>query len=137
MSRQKHGKYAELMVASEFIKAGISVFFPFVDDEKVDLIIRVRKRRRIEHYDVQVKSVRGYNRVIGVDWKHIKSNPSNYLLAVAFIHDKKPDEIFVLTMEDLGKLTPRRLPKWGDLRFTKAERTKYRKRRIQNIDSFL
>ena len=136
-SKQKHGKYAELKVATELLKENIPVYFPFVDDEKVDLIIRIGGKAGVKHYDIQVKSVKGYNRIIGVPWEYIASKPNNYLLVIAFIHSRKPDEFFFLRVKDLLNLMPNPLPDWGDLRFTKLEREKYKDQTITNFVSSL
>jgi len=137
ISRQKHGKYAELRVATELLKKDIPVYFPFVDDEKVDLVVRISDKTQTDHWDIQVKSVKGYNRIIGIPWSHIASEPPNYLLVVAFIHSQKPDEFFFLTVKDLLGLMPDPMTVWGDLRFNKPEREKYRDQTITNLPKFL
>ncbi|MBA7490407.1 hypothetical protein ES702_00945 [subsurface metagenome] len=137
ISRQKHGKYAELRVATELLKKGIPVYFPFVDDEKVDLVVRISNKTQADHWDIQVKSAKGYNQIIGVPWSYIASKPPNYLLVAAFIHARKPDEFFFLTVKDLLGLMPYPVSVWGDLRFNKPEREKYRDQTIANLPKFL
>lgn len=137
ISRQKHGKYAELRVATELLKKGIPVYFPFVDDEKVDLVVRISNKTQVDHWDIQVKSVKGYNRIIGIPWSYIASKPPNYLLVVAFIHSRRPDEFFFLTVKNLLGLMPDPVTVWGDLRFNKPEREKCRDQTITNLPKFL
>lgn len=136
-SPQRHGKYAELRVATELLKTGIPVYFPFVDDEKVDLIARVSDKGPTDHWDIQVKSSKGYNVIIGVPWRHIATKPPNYLLVIAYIHSNKPDEFFFLTVDDLLSLMPDPLTEWGEIRFNKAERERYRGRTMDNLTKFL
>lgn len=137
ITAQKSGKYAELRVATELLKEGISVYFPFVDDEKVDLIVRISNKTQVVHWDIQVKSSKGHNQIIGIPWSYIASNPSNYLVVVAFIHSRKPDEFFFLTIEDLLGLMPEPVDEWGGLIFNKPEREKYKNQTITNLPKFL
>ena len=137
ISRQKYGKYAELKVATELLKNQIPVYFPFVDDEKIDFVVRIQDETRVRHYDIQVKSVRGYNRILGVPWEYIATKPQNYLLVIAYIHQKKQDEFFFLTIKDLLKLMPKLKSKWRDLIFNKPEREKYKDRTITKLVNFL
>jgi hypothetical protein len=55
--RMRGGKISELEVATECIKHGLSVFWPFVDDENIDMVVRLKGGK---HYYIQVKSVRHY-----------------------------------------------------------------------------
>ena len=137
INAQKSGKYAELRVATELLKEGIPVYFPFVDDEKVDLIVRFSNRTQVVHWDIQVKSSKGYNQIIGIPWSYITSKPSNYLVVVAFIHSQKPDEFFFLTTDNLLGLMPKPVDEWGGLRFNKPEREKYKNQTITNLPRFL
>jgi len=137
INRQKHGKYAKLRVVTELLKEGIPVYFPFVDDEKVDLVVRISNKTQVVHWDIQIKSSKGYNQIIGIPWSYIASKPSNYLVIIAFIHSRKPDEFFFLTVEDLVGLMPDPVTVWGDLRFNKPERKKYKNQTITNLPKFL
>jgi len=89
------------------------------------------------HWDIQVKSSKGYNQIIGIPWSYIASKPSNYLVVVAFIHSREPDEFFFLTIEDLLGLMPDPVTVWGGLRFNKPEREKYKNQTIINLPKFL
>jgi len=137
ITAQKSGKYAELRVATELLKKGVPVYFPFVDDEKVDLIVRISNKTQVVHWDIQVKSSKGYNQIIGIPWSYITSKPSNYLVVVVFIHSRKPDEFFFLTVDDLLGLMPEPVDEWGGLVFNKPEREKYKNQTITNLSRFL
>ncbi len=137
ITAQKSGKYAELRVATELLKEGIPVYFPFVDDEKVDLIVRISNKTQVVHWDIQVKSSKGYNQIIGIPWSYITSKPSNYLVVVTFIHSRKPDEFFFLTIDNLLGLMPEPVDEWGGLRFNKPEREKYKNQTITGLPKFL
>jgi hypothetical protein len=52
------GKYAEYFVKMEFVLYGFDIYTSEVDDRGIDFVIR---RNRQRYYDVQVKSVRGFN----------------------------------------------------------------------------
>ena len=58
LSNLQLGKYAEYFVKMKFTLAGFDVYTSEVDDKGIDFIIR--KNDDI-YYDVQVKSVRGFN----------------------------------------------------------------------------
>ncbi len=137
ITAQKSGKYAELRVATELLKEGIPVYLPFVDDEKVDLIVRINNGNQVVHWDIQVKSSKGYNQIIGIPWRYIKSKPSNYLVVVVFIHSGKPDEFFYLTIDDLLGLMPEPVDEWGGLVFNRPQRDKYKNQTITNLPKFL
>lgn len=54
------GRYAEYFVKMECARAGLDVYSSEVDDRGIDFVIR----RGVDHYyDVQVKSIRGWNYV--------------------------------------------------------------------------
>jgi hypothetical protein len=101
------------------------------------LVVCISNKTQIDHWDIQVKSVKGYNRIIGIPWGYIASKPPNYLLVVAFIHSQKPDEFFFLTVKDLLGLMPDPMTVWGDLKFNKPERGKYKDQTITNLPKFL
>jgi hypothetical protein len=72
------GKSSELIVAGELLRYGLDVYMPCVDDQAIDLLIRDESGGDVLHYDVQVKSVKGYNRIIGI--RNLESKDSRYIL---------------------------------------------------------
>ena len=52
------GKYGEYLVKMEFTSLGYDVYSAEVDNKGIDFVVRTRKGR---YYDIQVKSVRGFN----------------------------------------------------------------------------
>lgn len=135
--RMRGGKIAELEVATACIKEGLSAFFPIVDDEYVDMVVRLPGGK---HYDIQVKSVRGYNRIIGLPWQFILDDAAdNYILVVVYRFDGRQSEFFYLTVEDLrGDLKPDPIPVgWGDLIFNRPERAKYADRGLDAMAKHL
>ncbi len=121
-TRMRGGKSSELIVAGELLRYGLDVYLPCVDDRAIDLLIRVEDHAGVRHYDVQVKSVRGYNRIVGLKDIDIKSN--RYILILHYRHDEKADEFFYLTRDQILKHYLKD-SKWGDLVFNKVERTQY------------
>jgi len=128
--RLRGGKSSELMVAAELIRHGVDVYLPCVDDQAIDLVLRAEGPGGVRYYDVQVKSVKGYNRILGV--KPVATRPGKYVLVLHFRHDEGPDEFFYLTrnqilshhLKDSG---------WGDLVFNKPERKKYKEQTLSDL----
>ncbi len=119
----RNGKSSELMVAGELLRLGLDVYLPLVDDRAIDMIVRHPVKDVVRHYDIQVKSVSGYNRLIGL--KDIAAKDERYILVVYYRHVSKPDQCFYLTRE---QILLHHLPDsdWGDLVFNKPERELYR-----------
>ena len=116
------GKSSELIVAGELLRRGLDIYLPCVDDQAIDLLIRVENEVSVIHYDVQVKSVKGYNRIIGV--KTPRGRGNRYILIIHYRHENRADEFFYLTEEQIG-LHHLADSAWGDLVFNKAERELY------------
>ena len=121
-TRMRGGKSSELIVAGELLRHGLDVYLPCVDDRAIDLLLRVEDQVGVRHYDVQVKSVRGYNRIVGL--KDIDNKPSRYILILHYRHDDKADEFFYLTKNQVLRHYLKGA-EWGDLVFNKAEREQY------------
>ncbi len=117
--RSRNGKSSELFVAGELIRNGLDVYLPCVDDQAIDMIIRSPVGNSVKHYDVQVKSVSGHNRVVGL--KDIEEKNDNYILIVHYRHENKPDECFYLTRSQVLQFH-RKEYKWGDLILYKSDR---------------
>lgn len=124
------GKSSELIVAGELIRNGLDVYMPYVDDQAIDLIIRSEIDNEIKYYDIQIKSVKGYNRIIGL--KNIEEKNPDYILIIHYRHDNKPDEFFYLTKDQIIKHYLKDSD-WGDLIFNKPEREKYKDQIIANL----
>jgi len=137
--RMRGGKISELEVATACIKEGLSVFLPLVDDEAVDMVVRLSGGR---HYDIQVKSCAGHNRIIGLPWQFILDDAAdNYVLVVAYRFPSKPSEFYYLTVEDLRSDQSLQVQpdatSWGDLIFNKAQRDRYKDRGLDALARFL
>jgi hypothetical protein len=78
-----------------------------------------------------VKSVKDYNRVVGV--KSVEGKKGRYILIIHYRHDgRKPDEFYYLTQ---AQITRHHLKgsEWGDLVFNKAERARYSGQTLQAL----
>ena len=128
--RLRGGKSSELIVAGELLRKGIDVYLPCVDDQAIDLLVRAEKGGLVRHYDVQVKSVEGYNRIIGIKKGGLKNRRS--ILVVHYRHLDRPDEFFYLTREQVAKhhLAD---SDWGDLVFNKDERRLYSRQTLEYL----
>ena len=136
LSRQASGKHAELMVASELIGLGLEVFFPFVDASGTDLLVRVERGGKSNHYDIQVKSVKGYNLPIGLQRKKVESKGSEFILVLVFLHKGKKDEFYYLTRDQLLEFLPPNA-EWGDIPFGKNEREKFKEQNLEDLAQML
>lgn len=123
------GKSSELIVAGELIRNGLDIYMPYVDDQAIDLIIRSEIENEIKYYDIQIKSVKGYNRIIGL--KNTDNKKENYILIIHYRHDNKPDEFFYLNKKQIKKHAID--TEWGDLIFNKPEREKYKCQKIEDL----
>ena len=129
-TRLRAGKSSELIVAGELIRHGIDVYVPCVDDQAIDLVIRAGGPDRIRYYDVQVKSSRGYNRIIGL--KSIEGRKGRYILVIHYRHDNKPDEFFYLTEQQIQQHQVKGAD-WGDLIFNAPERDQHRHQHLSHL----
>ena len=113
------GNSSELIVAGELVRRELDVYLPVVDDQAIDLVLRAESREGVRYYDVQVKSVKGYNRIVGV--RDIENKPDGYILIIHYRHDKREDEFFYLEKEQILRHYSKDSD-WGDLAFNKPER---------------
>jgi len=130
MKQMRAGKCSELIVGGHLIRHGLDVYMPSVDDKAIDFIIRAQTGRSARYYDVQVKSIRGYNRIIGV--KDPADKGSRYVLIIHYRHDKKEDEFFYLTRRQID-LHIIKNSTWGDLVFNRKERELYKKQNLPHL----
>ena len=128
--KMRGGKSSELIVAGELIRRGLDVYTPSVDDQDIDMIIRVEGDKGIRFYELQIKSSKGYNRIIGV--KPTDKKKGKYFLILHYRHDKKEDEFFYLTQQQVTKYLMTD-SSWGDLIFNKSEREELKH---QNLNHF-
>lgn len=124
------GKSSELIVAGELTRHGLDVYLPVVDDQAIDLIIRESVDNDVRYFDVQVKSVEGYNRIVGV--KNVKEKSGRYILIIHYRHENKEDEFFYLTKNQIA-CHHLEESEWGDLVFNKSEREKYTNQNLTNL----
>ncbi len=121
-NRSRNGKSSELMVAGELLRNGLDVYLPLVDDQAIDMIIRQPGGNVVKHYDVQVKSVSGYNRIVGL--RDIEAKAETYILILHYRHSTKQDEcLYLLRNQILQYHKPEY--EWGDLIFNKPQREQY------------
>jgi hypothetical protein len=112
------GKYAEYFAKMEFTLWGFDVFSAEVDEHGVDFVVR---RHPGPHFDVQVKSARGYNYIF---LEKDKFRPNDRLLAATVLFQKLlPPSLYVIPSVEW--LTPNKLlasrdyegkkslPEWG------------------------
>jgi hypothetical protein len=123
------GKSSELIVTGQLLRYGLDVYMPCVDDQAIDLLIRAESEGEVLHYDVQVKSVKGYNRIIGI--RNLEGKGSRYILIIHYRHDDKPDEFFYLTKEQVA--LHHIAGSWGDLVFNKPERDLYARQTLAQL----
>jgi len=126
----RQGKGSELMVAAELTRQGLDVYLPCVDDQAIDMIVRLERPDGIHCYDIQVKSVAGYNRIIGV--QDPTRRTGNYVLVIHYRHATKPDEFFYLTADQIVRHQIADSG-WGDLVFNRAEREQYAPQTLSDL----
>ena len=86
------GKYAEYFVKMEFTKRGFDVYTSEVDDKGIDFVVCTKEPRL--YYDVQVKSVRGFNYVFFR--KEYFRLRDNLLAAVVMLLDGKQPKLHLV-----------------------------------------
>ena len=121
-NKMRAGKSSELIVAGELIRHGLDVYLPCVDDQAIDLVLRAEGADDTRYYDVQVKSVKGHNSIVGV--KDPKGKGSRYIIIVHYRHDDKPDECFYLDKSQIER-HHKKESEWGDLILHKKDRERY------------
>lgn len=126
--RIRSGKSSELIVTGELIRHGVDVYLPCVDDQAIDLLLRAPDG--VRYYEVQVKSIKGYNSIVGV--KNAEDLRGNYILIVHYRHDSKPDEFFYLTHKQIAHHHLKGSG-WGDLVFNKPERERYAEQNLADL----
>jgi hypothetical protein len=112
------GRYSEYFTKMEFTLYGFEVYTSEVDDRCVDFVVR---QRNGQFFDVQVKSVRGYNYIF-IPKSKFPIVPHR-LVAVVVLHAGREPELYLIPMT--AWLTPSALlasrdytglksdPEWG------------------------
>jgi hypothetical protein len=85
------GKYSEYFVKMEFTLYGFDVYQAEVDDKGIDFVIR---NRHDSYYDVQVKSVRGFNYIFFR--KEYFELRNNLFAAVVILDEGEPPKLFLI-----------------------------------------
>jgi hypothetical protein len=87
------GRYAEYFVKMELTLFGFEVYTTEVDDRCIDFVAR---RDDGIFYEIQVKSVRGFNYVFIPKEKFAIA--SHRLLALVILHQDQPPELYLIPM---------------------------------------
>lgn len=132
--RLRAGKSSELIVAGQLTRHGVDVYTPCVDDQAIDLVVRVERSDGVRFYDVQVKSVKNYNRIIGL--KRPDNRQGRYVLIIHYRNDKKPDEFLYLTRKQIA-LHCLQTSVWGDLILKKKDRAQYAHQTLSHLAAAL
>ena len=132
--RMRGGKSSELIVSGQLIRYGLDVYIPCFDDQAIDLVVRVEHESEVWFYDLQVKSVVGRNRIIGV--KSPDTQKGNYILILDYRLSDGSDEFFYLTREQIAQ---HHLAgsSWGDLVFNRQEREQYATQNLADLARLL
>ncbi len=117
--RTEKGKAVELRVAAKLIEAGLDVFLP-LRDRGIDLVVQSDDH----FYGVQVKSIKGYNRIVG-----LSVLPD--ILVVVYQH-KDRDEYLWLSREQIERHWLRD-SEWKDVVLNQEERDIYEDQTIESV----
>jgi hypothetical protein len=127
--RMRGGKSSELIVAGHLVRHGLEVYVPCVDDQAVDLLVRVIGSLRTCYYEVQIKSVAGNNRIVGL--KNLDAKGDRYVIVLHFRHTTRADEFYWLWRDEAREL---HVPNsWDDLRFGVPERQRFKERSLHHL----
>ena len=85
------GRYSEYFVKMEFTIYGFDVYQAEVDDKGIDFVIRKGHDR---YYDIQVKSVRGFNYIFFR--KQYFELRDNLFAAIVIVDEGKPPKLFLI-----------------------------------------
>src|SRR2546423_3552456 len=85
------GRYSEYFVKMEFTLYGFDVYQAEVDDKGIDFVIR---RGHHAYYDIQVKSVRGFNYIFFR--KECFELRENLFAAMVILHEGEPPKLFLI-----------------------------------------
>ena len=118
LNKQQVGQYGEYFVKMELTKAGLSVFGAEVDDRGIDFVARTEAGN---HYDVQVKTVRGFNYVYCR--KKVFKISDKMLLALVLLTEEEGPDLYLIPSTawlspnalfcDRDYLDKKSAPEWG------------------------
>ena len=130
----RRGKAAELRVMAELTRHGLDVYAPLIDDQGIDLIVRAKDEHlKVRYWEIQVKSVEGYGRVMGLRHESISAFAGNYILIINY-HFNERDEYLYLLQKQALKLVPPDAPS-TNLCLSKSERSYYYEKKNQTLDN--
>jgi len=131
VSRKAVGEASENIVLGRLMLLGLDIYRPAVDDKQIDAIIRVQKETHTIYYEVQIKSVKAYNSVVGV--RNLHEKPKNYFLIIYYRHDKNKDEFYYLKLQQAKELWTGPDGDWKEVQLKKPERDKYKHQTLEHL----
>lgn len=100
LNRIQKGTYGEYFAKMEFSMYGFEVYTAEVDDRGIDFVVR---RERDRFYEVQVKTVTGYNLAF-VNADKFKRT-EGFLVALTRLHEGSPPNLFLFRGSDWNGAT--------------------------------
>lgn len=88
----KRGHIGEYFAEMQFMLYGFEVYKPLVDDRGIDFII---KNTNGLNFDIQVKSIIGYDNIFISRTKFNTNNKYLYLVAIQYFDDQEPEMYIV------------------------------------------
>jgi len=132
--RMRAGKSSELIVAGELTGRGLDVYFPCVDGQGVDLVVRVANAQEVHHFDIEVKTVSDHSRIIGVRLPKVRQ--AHWILLLHYRYDGRSDEFYYLTADQADPLLVRG-SKFNELNFSQLDRAKYQSQDLAALASYI
>ncbi len=117
--RAERGKAVELRVAAKLIEAGQDIYLP-IRDRGFDMVIHSGGK----FYGIQVKSIKGYNRIVGLSLV-----PD--ILVVVYQHEDH-DEYLWLSREQVKRHWLQDSD-WKDVVLNREERELYKNQTIESV----
>ncbi|GAI97320.1 unnamed protein product, partial [marine sediment metagenome] len=87
------------------------------------------------YYEIQIKSVKTYNTVVGV--KNLHEKPKNYILIIYYRHDQNQDEFYYLKLKQSQELWTGPDGDWKEVYFQKTKREKYKNQTLEHLANVL
>ena len=131
ISTKAIGEASENIVLGRLMLLGLDIYRPAADDKQIDAIIRVQKKTRTKYYEIQIKSVKGYNTITSV--RNLHEKPKNYFIIIYYRHDKKSDEFYYLKISQALELWTGPDCEYQDIYFQKPEREKYQHQTLEHL----
>lgn len=141
LNHMQVGRYAEYFVKMELALYGFEIYTTEVDDRCIDFVAR---RGDGAFYEVQVKSVRGFNYVFVP--KENFGIAAHRLLALVILHQEEPPKLYLVPMTAWSRPTKlfvsrdyegkKSKPEWG-LNLSAVNQPELEKFQFENIVSTL